>query len=458
MRRKRNKAMKIISDINGITKISNNHFTVKSQSSKNLPYKVKPMLYHVLRVPNTNVWQCQCNEFWHLLLNEDDKLCKHIEACRIFQHTLQQQNRIENSEHPRCCPKCKGYKIRKNGFRIVKNDMKRQRFSCATCKYQFIQNNNKLGRIHNDPQIVAECLNLVMSGMSYRETARHIEMSHSIIIHNTTVLNWVKKFTYIIKNYVELFYPTLGDVWSVDEMDLNVKDTKYVKGRGFKVWLWSSIDPKTRFLIATQVSKRRATSDARKIMKISKNKVIEIPSYIITDCMRSYDDAIIKEFHNRVAHVTTPSIHNGFLNRPIERYHNEIRAILKSRRGLGNEKSAQTIAELLRIHHNFVKKHMGLDGKTPAEVAGIDLKLGKNPYLDLIKQATAPKKEYDIIPQLGNRIELVEIINENDCVRVVQKKWIKKGIWRQINDILRLNGFVWLSYGEDSCWFKEIVQ
>jgi hypothetical protein len=98
---------------------------------------------------------------------------------------------------------------------------------------------------------------------------------------------------------------------------------------------------------------------------------------------------------------------------------------------------------------------MGLDGKTPAEVAGIDLNLGNDKYLDLIKQATA-KKEYDIIPQLGKRIELIEIINEKDSIRVIQKGWIKKQTWREINDILMLNGFGWLSNGNDSCWLKQI--
>jgi len=44
-------------------------------------------------------------------------------------------------------------------------------------------------------------------------------------------------------------------------------------------------------------------------------------------------------------------------------------------RGLDNDKTAQIIADGIRINHNFIKPHMALSGKTPAQVAGLDLQL-----------------------------------------------------------------------------------
>ena len=41
-------------------------------------------------------------------------------------------------------------------------------------------------------------------------------------------------------------------------------------GKGFHDWLWSIIDPKTRFLIATEVSKKREIADARKLLQVEK--------------------------------------------------------------------------------------------------------------------------------------------------------------------------------------------
>jgi hypothetical protein len=61
------------------------------------------------------------------------------------------------------------------------------------------------------------------------------------------------------------------------------------------------------------------------------------------------------------------------------RYHNEVRAVLKSKRGLGNDKTAQQFADGHRIYHNFCGPHTGLpNGITPAQAAGIDLNLGHN--------------------------------------------------------------------------------
>lgn len=104
-----------------------------------------------------------------------------------------------------------------------------------------------------------------------------------------------------------------------------------------------------------------------------------------------------------------------------------------------------------RTYHNFVRSHEGLDGKTPAEAGGIDLELGENKIKDLIGQST---QEKNFATQLGKRIEKVNIVNEKDSIKVTCKGWMEKQTWREINDILKLNGFSWLSNGKDSCWIK----
>ena len=84
----------------------------------------------------------------------------------------------------------------------------------------------------------------------------------------------------------------------------------------------------------------------------------------------------------------------GFANRPIERWHNEVREVTKTRRGLGNDQSTQVFADLKRIEHNFCRPHSGLQNKiTPAEAAGIDLKLGDNKLKTLIKKSAQAKEQ-----------------------------------------------------------------
>lgn len=66
--------------------------------------------------------------------------------------------------------------------------------------------------------------------------------------------------------------------------------------------------------------------------------------------------------------------------------------------------------------------------------------------------------EMYVINQLGKRFEKLTVINEKDCIKFKQKCWIEKEVWREVNDILRVNGFSWLSNGKDSCWIRMIAE
>ncbi|MBA4718934.1 MAG: DDE-type integrase/transposase/recombinase, partial [Nitrosopumilus sp.] len=224
-----------------------------------------------------------------------DKKCKHIISCQLLQDSIVSQSDIEQTQQPKICPKCYSTTIIKNGFRKIKNGTKRQKHSCKQCKYRFILGENGFSNVTSDPRIISESLNLIMSGMSYRNVTRHIHSTHQVKISHPTIVNWVKKYTNLIKKYVETFNPELSDVWSLDEMMLNVKNTKKT-GKGFHDWLWSIIDPKTRFLIATEVSKKREIADAKKIISSGKKLVSQNPNYILTDCLNSYQAAKIDEF------------------------------------------------------------------------------------------------------------------------------------------------------------------
>ena len=444
---RKQKATQIFSEIKSIRKITKNQFSVDSQTDSTKSYLIR-------KLPKTDIWACECKDFHFRLRKLDDKHCKHIKSCILLQTRTIIENKIENIsvELPKICPRCNSTTITKNGFRKLKNKIKRQRYCCKQCDYKFILGENGFSKVSSDPKIISESLNLVMSGMSYRAISRHIYSVHQIKISHVSINRWIKKYTEIIKEYVDSLNPELSDVWSLDEMVLNVKNTKKT-GKGFHDWLWSIIDPKTRFLIATEVSKKRKISDARKIITSGKKIVSQNPNYVLTDCLNSYQAAIREEFQNKTAHIKTKSLKDGFVNRPIERYHNEIREKLKARRGLGNDKSAQTFSELLKINHNFVKPHQGLDGKTPAQAANIDLNLGTDKYLNLIKQAgTKP----NFVNNLGKRIKKVTIVNEGDSIKITPKCWIDKHIWREINYILKLHQFAWLSNGKDSCWLKLV--
>jgi len=73
-------------------------------------------------------------------------------------------------------------------------------------------------------------------------------------------------------------------------------------------------------------------------------------------------------------------------NNAIERYNGKLKDRLKSiRSGFKSFDDTECFMNLRRIIHNFVNPNQELNGKTPAEMAEINLKLGRNKLLSLIK-------------------------------------------------------------------------
>jgi len=65
---------------------------------------------------------------------------------------------------------------------------------------------------------------------------------------------------------------------------------------------------------------------------------------------------------------------------------NTVRSREKTMRSLKREDTP--ILTGMQIYHNHVRPHMALDGKTPAEVAGIEIK-GENKWITLIQNASS---------------------------------------------------------------------
>jgi|SRR3989344_5743641 len=72
-------------------------------------------------------------------------------------------------------------------------------------------------------------------------------------------------------------------------------------------------------------------------------------------------------------------------NNPIERYNQDIKDQIKTKRHFGSFEGAEEFLNLRRIIKNFVNPHQGLKSKTPAEAAEINIELGRSKLLDLIK-------------------------------------------------------------------------
>ena len=131
------------------------------------------------------------------------------------------------------------------------------------------------------------------------------------------------------------------------------------------------MDSKTRFFLATRLSRHRGASDAEKLVEQEILTARGTPKCIVTDGLVSYaagTSRLKKRRSIRFNHVGRVSLSE---NNRVERLNNTLRERTKTIRGFGNMRSAQRFADGYRFYYNFIRPHGGLGGETPAEAAGL---------------------------------------------------------------------------------------
>ena len=87
----------------------------------------------------------------------------------------------------------------------------------------------------------------------------------------------------------------------------------------------------------------------------------------------------------RSKHIQDIQFDGQVHNNKMERMNGEIRDRERVMRTL--EKADSPILEGYEIFHNYIRPHQALNGKTPAEVAGIKIE-GENKWLTIIQNAS----------------------------------------------------------------------
>jgi len=100
--------------------------------------------------------------------------------------------------------------------------------------------------------------------------------------------------------------------------------------------------------------------------------------------LESYKSAAQREFPNAV-HVSGVGIQGRVNNNRMERLHGTFKERTKVMRAM--KKNDSSIIEGQRIYYNHIRPHGALNGKTPAEAAGIGLQIKGNRWEAMIRKA-----------------------------------------------------------------------
>ena len=191
-------------------------------------------------------------------------------------------------------------------------------------------------------------------------------------------------------------------------------DEKYVKVNKKDCYDLNAVDSKTKYVLAHSFVKKRTFSACvdflRQIKKTCYRQVLEVYHkekckpvkkrkliIFVCDGFCNYKSAFNKLFYGVAKLAFGVPIacrkfglkHN---NNAAERYNQNIDDRIKVMRNFKSFPNAKAFFELHRICRNFINPCMQLQGKTPAEAAGVHLKLGRNRLLQLIRFMAKKRK------------------------------------------------------------------
>ena len=320
-------------------------------------------------------WICDCPDWTHRKVK-----CKHVWAVEfsIALRTSVKRNVVIEPLSPNVCLYCASTNIIRRGMRHNHyGDL--QRFLCKSCGRRFTQNFG-FEEMKASPEAITSAMQLYFSGESLRNTQKFLTL-RGVQANHVTVYRWITKYVKLMQKYLEQMRPQVSDTWRADELFLKVK--------GNMKYLYALMDDETRFWIAQQVSDTKYTADISPMFRHGKHVAGKAPHTLITDGAYNFSSAFESAFYREnkalaIQHVRHVRMSGDLNNNKMERFNGEVRDREKIVRGV--KKPDSPLLTGYQIYHNYVRPHMALEGKTPAEKAGIEVQ-GDDKWLTLIQNA-----------------------------------------------------------------------
>ena len=294
------------------------------------------------------------------------------------------------------CPKCDSDHVVKMG---VRNGQ--QRYLCRKCKKAFRANGKATGR-RMDAEMMGSAIRDFYTGKSYKQIAEGLKEEYDIPEPSkATIYEWVRDYTDEAKELTADMKAQVGDEWVADEMAVRVG--------GSQMWNWNVMDTKTRYILASHLSRTRTKKAAIETMEQAKTAAGKDPKTIKTDKLTSYRPAITEVFP-KTLHIKSQGLTSSLNNNMSERLQGTYRSREKTLRGLDSMESGQRYLDGWTITYNHMRGHESLKNDTPGKRAKANPPFTE--WADVVKgDAVEPQLIIDAAPRRADapKVELKEL-------------------------------------------------
>lgn len=370
-------ALAIVARGDQIEETSRAEYAVSSQSRPGVKYRVSRF---------RDSFSCECPFY-----AETKRACIHLIAVRL---KIGVQEKAAPAVSGPACERCQSGDVTLKGKRYNKSGVIR-RYLCKSCGYRFTGRDG-FQRRRADPEKIALALDLYFRGMSVRKVAEHFAQVHSLQVSPTTIYSWLVRYSRLAAEWMDAQGAGTGNRWHIDETVVSIDGKRH--------YVWNVLDAKTRFLLATHVSRDRGMADTRAPLHKAKAVADSNPDQIFSDGMGAYPRAIHNEFGrgSYSPHHRVPSIRAPESNNLVERLHGTEKERIKVMRGFDNARGTAALMEGFRTHYNMVRDHQTL-GTTPGDAAGLPVLSGFR-WMEVLRQATKAKEAGIELRLLGESV------------------------------------------------------
>ena len=361
-----------------ITYLGPNQYRVSSQSEEGKYYTVNFL----------DIWKCTCA--YHTNGHGD---CKHI---MVVQSLVMKTEKLQPANFVIETPElvCNNEKCKSSNYVFCEKHIQQYgvaiRYRCRDCGKKFTDRPICLGR-HYPDNVYTDALEDMATGKSAAEVSRGIEKSLNSNVkegdsskkrapHPTTIGRWVKNASTRTSNICKKIPIQVGSKWSTDEI--------YYKSNGVGMWMYTVEDTESKFILASDTSEDKLGYDATDLFEDAVDTADTKPTNLTSDKLGGFKkgfDNVMKKFqatHVRSAAVNKHHIHNN----AHENQNGKFKRIIRVARGFATK--FPPVLQLYLLYHNFIRLHMTLKGKTPAEVIGIHVK-GTDKWATILAYASA---------------------------------------------------------------------
>ena len=274
------------------------------------------------------------------------------------------------------CPACECDRVIKVGIRNGQ-----QRYQCKACSKKFRANGKATGR-RMDAELMGSAIRDFYTGKSYKQIAEGLRDEYNIPEPSkATIYEWVRDFTDEAAAEMENHKAQAGDHWVADELMVDVG--------GEKVWLWNVMDGKTRYILASHLSRERDGKAAKTVFRKALAAADKPPDHVFTDKLRSYLP-VMREVLPGAKHWQSEGLTADINNNLSERLQGTYRDRIKTLRGLENLETGQRYLDGWQITYNLFRGHHSLRNQTPGYRAKVKPPFGD--WADVVKgDAVSPQ-------------------------------------------------------------------